>query len=177
MPRQTKYHVGIEIGRLTNSILNTISGDSFPTDVKEVTKADLKNINKKNGWNFSWLNEFKLPDRNVYKLTIINNPNVFQGLVSISDNNDHFYLRLIESAPFNRGKKKLYEGVGGNLFAFTCKISWDKDNEGFVLFTSKTKLIEYYQKAIGATHVGGQRMIIFPDAALKLIQKYYPNKQ
>lgn len=86
------------------------------------------------------------------------------------------YLDLIESAPFNRGKKKLYEGFGGNLFAFTCKTSWDKGNEGFVLFTSKTKLIEYYQKAIGATHVSGHRMIIFPDAALKLIQKYYPNK-
>lgn len=49
MPRQTKYHVGIEIDRLTNSILNTISGDSFPTEVTDVTKADLKNINKKNG--------------------------------------------------------------------------------------------------------------------------------
>ena len=176
MPRQTKYHVGIEIDRLTNSILNTISGDSFPTEVTEVTKADLKNINKKNGWNFNWLTELKLTDRKVYKLTITNNPAVIQGLVSISDNNDHFYLHLIESAPFNRGKKKLYEGVGGNLFAFTCITSWDKGNEGFVLFTSKTKLIECYQKAIGATHVGKHRMIIFPDAALKLIQKYYPNK-
>ncbi len=32
----------VEIDKLTNSILNTISGDSFPTDVHPVTKADLK---------------------------------------------------------------------------------------------------------------------------------------
>ncbi len=42
MKKQTKYHLGIEIDKLTNSILNTISGDSFPTDVHPVTTADLK---------------------------------------------------------------------------------------------------------------------------------------
>ena len=49
---QTKYHLGIEIDKLTNSIVNTISGDSFPTDVHPITKVDLKNITKKNGWLF-----------------------------------------------------------------------------------------------------------------------------
>lgn len=48
MPKQTKYHVGIEIDKLTNSIVNTISGDSFPTDIHPMTKADFKNITKKN---------------------------------------------------------------------------------------------------------------------------------
>jgi hypothetical protein len=47
--KQTKYHLGIEIDKLTNSIVNTISGDSFPTDVHPITKADLKNATKKNG--------------------------------------------------------------------------------------------------------------------------------
>ena len=47
------------IDRLTNSILNTISGDSFPTEVSILTKSDLKNITKKNGWNFNWKVEFK----------------------------------------------------------------------------------------------------------------------
>lgn len=47
MAKQTKYHLGIEIDKLTNSIVNTISGDSFPTDVQPVGKADLKNITNK----------------------------------------------------------------------------------------------------------------------------------
>ena len=174
MSKQTKYHIGVRIDKLTNSVLNTISGDSFPTDVHPVTKTDLKKVTKKNGWGFSWTTEFKNSDRQVFKLTIRDNPNIIQGLASISDYNDHYYLHLVESAPYNLGKKKLYEGVPGNLFAFTCKISWDKGYQGFVSFTSKTKLIEHYEKSLGATHIGEHKMVIYPKEALRLIKKYYP---
>ena len=174
MDNSTKYHVDVEIDKLTNSILNTISGDSFPTDIHLVTKQDLKTVTKKNGWQFNWLSEFKLTDRTTFKLTIRNNPDIVQGLVSISDSQDHFYLHLIESAPFNLGKKKLYEGVPGNLFAFTCKTAWDKGYQGFVSFTAKTRLIDHYEKSLGATHIGGHKMVIFPHEALRLIKKYFP---
>ena len=174
MAKLTKYHLGIEIDKLTNSIVNTISGDSFPTDVHPITKADLKNATKKNGWLFNWTGEFKLTDRRVFKLTIRNNPEIIQGLLSISDYGDHYYLHLVESAPFNLGRSKLYEGVPGNLFAFTCKTSWDQGYQGFISFTSKTKLVTHYEKTLGATHVGEQKMVIFPQEALRLIKKYYP---
>lgn len=175
MPRQTKYHIGVEIDKLTNSIQNIISGDSFPTDVHPISKADLKNVTKKNKWLFNWAEEFRMADRTVFKLTIRNNPDIIQGLVSISDYKDHFYIHLIESAPFNLGRKKLYEGVPGNLFAFTCKISWDKGYQGFISFTSKTKLLEHYEKTLGANHIGGHKMVIFPNEAIKLIRKYFPS--
>ncbi len=42
------------IDRLTNSIVNTISGDSFQTEISILTKSDLKIVSKKNGWNFNW---------------------------------------------------------------------------------------------------------------------------
>lgn len=174
MKEESKYHLDIEIDKLTNSILNKISGDSFPTDVYPVTKADLVKVTKKNGWLFSWSSELKQPDRQVYKLTVRGNIDVIQGLASISDYNDHFYLHLVESAPFNLGKNKLYEGVPGSLFAFTCKMSFDKGYQGFVSFTSKTKLIEHYTKSLGAIHVGGHKMVIFPEEAEKLIKRYYP---
>lgn len=175
MTKNTTYHLEIEIDKLTNSIVNTISGDSFPTDVHPATKLDLRNTTKKNGWLFNWASEIKLTDRQVFKLTIRNNPEIVQGFLSISDYKDHYYLHLVESAPFNIGKNKLYEGVPGNLFAFTCKCSWDKGYQGFVSFTSKTRLIEHYQKALGATPVGGNKMILFPQQAIKLIKKYFPN--
>jgi hypothetical protein len=174
VPKNSKYHIGIEIDRLTNSIVNRISGDSFPTDVHVLQKTELKRVTKKNGWGFNWAVEHKLTDRIVYKLTIRNNPDVIQGLISISDYGDHYYLHLIESAPFNFGRNKLYEGVPGNLFAFTCKSSWDKGYQGFVSFTSKTKLIDHYEKSLGAVHVGGHKMVIYPHEALRLIKKYYP---
>jgi hypothetical protein len=174
MPKQMKYHLGVEIDKLTNSVVNTISGDNFPTDVHPLSKADLKHTNKKNGWLFNWAGEFRLMDRQVFKLTIRNNPEIIQGLMSISDYDDHYYLHLVESAPFNIGRNKLYEGVPGNLFAFACKTSWDKGYQGFVSFTSKTKLIDHYEKMLGATHVGRQKMVIFPKEALQLIRKYFP---
>ena len=174
MPKESKYHLGVKIDKLTNSIVNAFSGDSFPTDVRIVIKADLKNVTKQCKWQFNWAAEYKLKDRAVYKLTIRNNPEIIQGLVSISDYLNHYYLHLIENAPFNFGKGKVYEGVVGNLFAFTCKESWDKGYQGFVSFTSKTRLISHYEETIGAVHVGGHKMVIYPHEALKLIKKYYP---
>lgn len=174
MKNKEVYHIEVEIDNLTNSIVNTVSGDSFPTDVHPLTKTDLNKITKSKKWLFNWSTEYKLTDRKTYKLTIRNNPEIIQGLISTSDFDDHFYLHLIENAPFNLGNKKLYEGVPGNLFAFTCKSSWDKGYQGFVVFTAKTKLIEHYEKTLGATHIGEHKMIIFPNASLKLIKKYYP---
>jgi len=43
-----------------------------------------------------------------------------------------------------------------------------------VSFTSKTKLIDHYEKTLGATHIGGHKMVIYPQDALKLIRKYFP---
>ncbi len=56
MKKQEKYHLDVEIDKLTNSILNTISGDSFPTDVNPVTRADLKKMTIQNRWFFNWAN-------------------------------------------------------------------------------------------------------------------------
>jgi len=97
-------------------------------------------------------------------------------LMSITDRKDHIFLYLIESAPFNFGKPKLYEGVPGNLVAFACKESRDKGYEGFVSFFSKTKLIDHYEKTLGAVHVGGHRMVIYTDEANKLINRYFNSK-
>ncbi|MCD4789994.1 MAG: hypothetical protein K8R37_08350 [Bacteroidales bacterium] len=161
------------IDRLTNSILNTISGDSFPTEVSILTKSDLKNITKKNGWNFNWKTEFKNEKSEQYKLTIVNNPNVIQGLLSITIENDHVFMDLLESAPFNIGQNKLYEGVAGNLVAYACKVSFQKGFDGFVAFTAKTQLIKHYEKTLGAFHFKNQRMIIDTRASKRLIEKYF----
>jgi len=161
------------IDKLTDSILNTISGDSFQTEVSRLTSIDLKIITKKNDWNFDWRTEFIDIKKEVYKLTIINNPNIIQGLLSIAIEQDHIYINLLESAPFNIGKNKLYEGVAGNLVAFACKVSFQKDYDGFVAFTAKSNLIKHYEESLGAFHFKNQRMIIETEASKKLVQKYF----
>jgi hypothetical protein len=162
-----------EVDRLTNSIQNTISGDSFPTDISRLTIADLKQVTKKNGWSFNWKIELEDNTKEVFKLTITNNPNIIQGLLSFTIQQDHIYMDLLESAPFNRGKNKLYEGVAGNLVAYACKISFQHGFNGYVSFTSKTKLIDHYIKSLGAIRFGGQLMIINTTAANILIDKYF----
>jgi hypothetical protein len=165
--------IEIEIDKLTNSIENVVTGDSFATDILPVSISDLKITSKRNKWLFDWKYESKQPERSVYKLTIVNNPNVIQGMISIEIRSDHVYMHLLENAPFNLGRNKMYAGVAGNLVAFACKMSWDRGNEGFVVFQSKTQLIEHYEKMLGAVHEGGHTLIIYPHAALKLIQTYF----
>lgn len=163
------------IDKLTNSIENVISGDSFATEISLVTVGDLKLINAKNNWLFDWKTEFRQPERDVYKLTITNNLNIVQGLISLEVKSDHVYMHLVESAPFNKGISKVYSGVAGNLVAFACKLSFQRGHEGNVSFLSKTQLIEHYEKTLGAFHFGGRIMIIESQSALKLINKYFKN--
>ncbi|MEO6453332.1 MAG: hypothetical protein ABIN97_04635 [Ginsengibacter sp.] len=162
-----------EIDRLTRSIENVITGDRFPTDISHLLKADLKQVSSKHEWLFNWKSELNTPDREVYKLTIQGNPNVIQGLVSLSIDIDHIYMHLIESAPFNKGRTKVYLGVPGNLVAYACRLSFQKGFDGFVSFHSKTKLIDHYKKALGAYHFGGHLMIIDTLPAKALIEKYF----
>ena len=112
-----------EIDELTNSIRNVITNDSFQTSISRITKSDLKTITKKKGWLFNQRKELGFPERDVFKLTIVNNQHIMQGLISLEVKTDHVYMHLVESAPFNKGKGKIYSGVPGNLVAFACKIS------------------------------------------------------
>ena len=73
MSNKENIELSFIIDKLTDSILNTISGDSFQTEVSRLTSFDLKSITKKNGWNFDWKSEFNDIKKEVYKLTIVNN--------------------------------------------------------------------------------------------------------
>lgn len=173
MKKRKEIGLDFEVDKLTNSIENVVTGDSFATDISIVTNPDLKNITKKNKWQFDWKFEYKQPEREVYKLTIVNNQQIIQGLISIEIKTDHVYMHLVESAPFNKGKTKMYAGVPGNLVAFACKLSFQRGHEGHVAFFSKTQLVQHYIDNLGAIHIGGRIMIIDTIAALRLIDKYF----
>ena len=170
-----RKEIGLDfiIDKLTNSIENVVTGDSFATDISLLKSTDLKNISKKKGWLFDWKYEFKQPERDVFKLTIVNNSEIIQGLICVEVKEDHVYMHLVESSPFNKGKTKVYSGVPGNLVAFACKLSFQRGHDGNVSFLSKSQLVEHYEKTLGAFHFGGRIMIIETPSALKLINKYF----
>jgi hypothetical protein len=168
--------VDFEVDKLTNSIENVVSGNSFPTDITLVSAKDIKSASKKTGCQFNWNHEFSQPEREVYKLTLAGSPAIIQGLVSLEIKSEHVFMHLLESAPFNKGKGKVYSGVPGNLVAFACRVSYQRGFEGNVSFISKTQLIDHYVLTLGALHFGGGIMIIESSAAFKLVNRYFENQ-
>jgi len=102
--------LAFEIDKITESIENAETGETLNTLVLPVTKDDLKDITKKNGWLFDWKLELVEPEHQVYKLVTEREPHTIQGMVSLENKKDHVYLHLVESAPYNIGKGKKYIG-------------------------------------------------------------------
>lgn len=147
MKKRTNNYIDIEIDKLTNSIENAETGESFQTKIRRLTKADLKLIIKIN-WRFDWRSEINDETKEVFKLSTVNNESIIHGLISVEEKADHIFIHLVESAKFNKGKAKMYIGVPGNLIAYACKVSFDKGYDGFVAFESKSNLIDHYKKSL-----------------------------
>jgi hypothetical protein len=164
-----------EIDKLTNSIENSLSGEIFETEITQIFLKESRQI-KKIEWVFNWNAELKIDSNKVYKLTTLNNSTIIQGLICLNDKQDHIFMPLIESAKFNKGNKKLYKGVAGNLVAFACKTSFENGYDGVVSFIAKSQLIEHYQTSLGAKLFGGgNRMFIDTKEAYALVKQYFKN--
>lgn len=153
-------------------LIDSRTGDAVKTEYRQFTAAELKGL-KKAGWNFDW----EIPIRDgydVYGLTLPGESEP-QALVAFKINKKDLYadLNLLETAPHNYGSKGLYRTTAPRLVAMVAKESFEQDCDGYMKLTAKTKLIEYYNKALGAVQVGTtQDMIIDTRAALELIKKY-----
>jgi hypothetical protein len=173
--KHKEIELDFEIDKLTNSILNSLSGEIFDTEVIRIFPKDSKQI-KKADWGFDWHKELKGPANEIYKLTTINNSSIIQGLICFTDKHDHIFMPLIESASFNKGRHKLYKGVAGNLVAYGCKVSFEKGYDGVISFVAKSQLIEHYHQTLGAKIFGGgNRMFIDTSEALILVNQYFKN--
>ena len=71
-----------------------------------------------------------------------------------------------------RSHTEIYERVGAHLFAIACQVSLDAGCDGFVAFTSKSDLVEYYKEKLNARVFRDRRMYIDEDAAQILLDKY-----
>jgi hypothetical protein len=118
--------MNVRIDKLTKSIQLRITGEVFDTMIEQLWPTD-SDLLKNGAWQFDWVRELHQKNREVYKLTTILNATIVQGLISLEDLRDHIFVHLIENANFNVGSQKLFEGVPGNLFAFACKKSFEKE--------------------------------------------------
>ena len=57
MKKRKETGLEFEVDKLTNSIENVKSGDSFPTEISLLTKAEVKELTAKAGWQFNWMSD------------------------------------------------------------------------------------------------------------------------
>lgn len=174
MQPKHKRRLGFTVDKLTTSIENVLTGETFETEISEVTLDELAHLND-DDWLFDWVSEFRAKGREIFKLVTRQNPTVIQGLISLTERNDHVFVYLIENAPFNIGQKKIYAGVAGNLIAFACKRSFECGFGGAVSFTAKTQLMAHYEKMLGAKRFSYNQMFIDTKEATALVKQYFPD--
>ncbi len=164
--------ISIRVDRLTRSIEDANTGERNETEVLRVMPEQVGQI-KKSHFGFDWAYELSQPAREVYKLVRVDEPRVIQGLVCLEDTGNPMHLHLVENAKFNQHRSKKYVGVAGNLFAFACKQSFAKGYGGFVVFDSKTKLVDHYINSLGAKQLAGTRLFLDTVVAKMLINRYF----
>lgn len=165
----------IEIDEFTPCLRDTRTGAIVDTFYSKAEDQELTGLKKK-GWIFNWRHP-SLKQSEIYKLTLRDGAEI-QGLIALEPHPRDlaYHISLAESAPHNKGQEKLFEGVGGHLFAIAAKKSYDAGYGGFIYFEAKSqKLAEYYSEKFGAILMGRPHtysMIIDEEAAIKLLNSY-----
>ena len=177
--------INIIIDELTNCLEVRKTGEIVETYYKkrrkkftdeEITKMHAEGWSK----NFNW-KSVQDDSYQIYELRTKSDDEL-QGYVALKHQAKDYYtfVKLVESAPWNIGRKGIYKGVGGHLFAIACKESWDNGNAGYVMFESKTDLVKHYMETLSATIMNARipvKLLLDTRAAANLIQKYFFAKE
>lgn len=150
------------------------TGDNKLIEV-EIIPASGKLPLKRDGWKFDWNKLINEKNTKTYLLRLKRKPNSVQGILQLRLENDMLIMDAIEIAPHNIGStNKTFDYVAGCLIAFACRESFKINGtyKGYLTFTSKTNLVNWYKDKYGATQALGQRMFIDDISGSKLIQKY-----
>lgn len=160
--------VDVLIDELTDCLVERKTAKLVETEYKQ----RISPISRKEyrGWRFDW-NKTEENGYSIYEL-FLKDDNTVQGRISVRIDGGVAEIDIVETAPHNYGHTGIYQGVGGHLFAIACQVSLEAGCDGFVAFTSKSSLKEYYAKTLKAKVARGQRMYIDEEAAKMLLDKY-----
>lgn len=170
---RSRENVNVKIDKFTPCLEDTKTGEIVKTNFSVVPKEELETLK---GWKFDWLSN-DLKSAEIFKLQVENDNNI-QGLVALTkfERDKAVYVNIAESAPHNLGKNKLFNGVGGHLFAIATQRSKELGYGGFVFMDAKNaELVKHYHDTLGATLLGiphPYRMFIDEEAADRLLKIY-----
>lgn len=151
------------------SIIDTKNGKKLKTEVIPIEKGDYKLITKKRYF-FDWKKEQK---QEVYKLSLEGDKDIL-GLISIERIPDEWriHIRLLSVSKENKGQKKNYENIAGNLITHVSKIALREYAElACVSLKPKSKIAKHYIDKYGM-NITGQTLSIELPEILNLIKKY-----
>lgn len=175
------HRLEVEIDGFTPCLERVSDGQILQTTVSIATPEDIMKVNQWRRFE-DWKAYLNSSDGFlVYKLCIESDATI-QGLISF-EKEPHSYgghswieLHVLESAPHNFGKTKIYNGVAAHLFAVACKHSIQSGCNGLVQFHAKTpKLFEHYKESVHAVSIDDTelRMVITPTMANQLVGTYF----
>ena len=145
------------------------TGKSKTVVIEPIRSEDYKLITKSRYW-FNWRTE---KENSVYKLRIEGSEEIL-GIMSLVyfEEEKRFQINLLAVSKENRGSKREYEGIAGNLIAFACReILKLHGINGCVSLEPKTVLKIHYIKKYGMLDAGHQVFLEGPSL-LKILSKY-----
>ena len=124
------------------NIVELLTGKVYPIEILPVEVTDYKLLSKSRYF-FDWTEEKK---QEVYKL-IMKGQNDILGLVSIEriPSEWRIHIRLLTVSLENKGEKKVFEKITGNLIAFVSKIAVTDFGElACVSLRPKSSITQHY---------------------------------
>jgi hypothetical protein len=120
-----------------------------------------------------WLSVLKEKSYRVFKLTTANDANTIQGLLCI-EILPPILIVALETADFNRNSitnTQLYQGVGTEMLAHACQLSFDYGFSGDVILESKIETKAFYRDLGGKEQMGTNFFIFNGEVSENLIAK------
>lgn len=160
--------VDILIDRITDCLIDTRTGVEVETEYR-LRETPIRPKDYKR-WKFNW----SITEKNGYHIyeLFLKDDSTVQGRIAVKVDGGVADVDIVETAPHNYSHSGIYEGVGAHLFAIACQVSFDAGCDGFVAFTSKSDLVEYYKEKLNAGVFRDRRMYIDENAAQILLDKY-----
>ncbi len=167
------------IDSLTPCLKNVQTGDIVETEVIRVKrKSFLQKFNEHTGWYVNWS---KFDDETEIYALVIKGTVDIQGLIAVTDDvqSNAVYINWACTSPANnvwRNGVKVYEGVGGHLFAIAMNISVQRGHGGCVhAVAMDNEILKHYVDVFDAIVVGIMHpfhFVIEEESAKKIMEVY-----
>jgi hypothetical protein len=151
------------------NIVEVLTGKIYQIEVLPVESSDYK-ILTKTRYFFDWKEE---KDQEIYKLVMIGQNDIL-GLISIEriPSEWRIHIRLLTVSLENKGEKKVFEKIAGNLIAFVSKIAITDFGElACISLRPKSSIAKHYIIKYNMNVTGATLSLEVPEI-IDLINQY-----